>query len=223
MTNGYQKTRPGQRTTPKWSSNIPTLTTSSDVCLHELTSASDDHVGVFFSFLPDSMYLAQILCTVFLLQLKCAAITFFKIPLRLSLILWNSMTLTSFVFTELANTMKYGGGVLYNLVFTEWRYWVPQNEVWGRGFYKTLFSPSDVTALHRFRLPMSRLEPIITMHRHNFSWECVKHYVDIMTVIQLKSCIHIMSVQYTTWPLSSAYSGLCMNCGGEQAYYVHCV
>ena len=24
------------------------------------------------------------------------------------------MTLTSFVFTELANTMKYGGGVLYN-------------------------------------------------------------------------------------------------------------
>ena len=34
-------------------------------------------------------------------------------------ILWNSMTLTSFIFTELANTMKYGGGVLYNLVFTE--------------------------------------------------------------------------------------------------------
>ena len=36
-------------------------------------------------------------------------------------ILWNSMTLTSFVFTELADTIKYGGGVLYNLVFTEWR------------------------------------------------------------------------------------------------------
>ena len=29
------------------------------------------------------------------------------------------MTLTSFVFTELANTMKYGGGILYNLIFTE--------------------------------------------------------------------------------------------------------
>ena len=59
------------------------------------------------------------------------------------------MTLTSFVFTELANTMKYGGGVLYNLVFTEWRHCVSQNEVWGRGSYITLFSPSDVTAFHR--------------------------------------------------------------------------
>ena len=28
-----------------------------------------------------------------------------------------------------ANTMKYGGGLLYNLVFTEWRYCVSQNEV----------------------------------------------------------------------------------------------
>ena len=37
-------------------------------------------------------------------------------------ILWNSMTSTSFVFTELANTMKYGGGFLYKLVFTEWRH-----------------------------------------------------------------------------------------------------
>ena len=34
-------------------------------------------------------------------------------------ILLNSMTLTSFVFIELANTMKYGGGVLYTLVSTE--------------------------------------------------------------------------------------------------------
>ena len=60
------------------------------------------------------------------------------------------MTLTSFVFTELANTMKYGGeGVLDNLVFTEWRHCVLQNEVWGRGCYITFFSPSDVTAFHR--------------------------------------------------------------------------
>ena len=29
------------------------------------------------------------------------------------------MTVASFVFTELANTMKYGGGALYNLIFTE--------------------------------------------------------------------------------------------------------
>ena len=43
------------------------------------------------------------------------------------------MPFTSFIFTELANTMKYGGGVLYNLVFTEWRHCVLQNEVWGRG------------------------------------------------------------------------------------------
>ena len=64
-------------------------------------------------------------------------------------ILWNSMTSTFFVFTELANAMKYGGGFLYNLVFTEWRHFVSQNEVWGRGYYITLFSPSDVTAFHR--------------------------------------------------------------------------
>ena len=39
------------------------------------------------------------------------------------------MTSTSFVFTELANTMKYGGGFLDNLVFTEGRHCVSQNEV----------------------------------------------------------------------------------------------
>ena len=61
----------------------------------------------------------------------------------------NPMTLTAFVFTELANTMKYGGGLLYNLVFIEWRHWVSQNEVWGRGSYITLFSQSDVTTFYR--------------------------------------------------------------------------
>ena len=55
--------------------------------------------------------------------------------------LWNSMTTTSFVFTELANTMKYGGRLLYNLVFTEWRHCVSQNEVWGRGvLYNLVFT-----------------------------------------------------------------------------------
>ena len=42
------------------------------------------------------------------------------------LILWNSITSTSFVFTELTNTMKYSTGFLYNLVFTEWRHCVSQ-------------------------------------------------------------------------------------------------
>ena len=34
---------------------------------------------------------------------------------------------TSFLFTELVITMKYGGGFLCNLVFTEWRQCVSQN------------------------------------------------------------------------------------------------
>ena len=63
--------------------------------------------------------------------------------------MWNSMTSTSFIFTKLANTMKYGAGFLYNLVFTEWRHCVSQSEVWVMGCYITLFSPSDVTAFHR--------------------------------------------------------------------------
>ena len=58
------------------------------------------------------------------------------------------MTSTSFVFTELANTKKFGGGFLYNLVFTEWRHCVSQNEACGRGCYITLFSPSDVIEFH---------------------------------------------------------------------------
>ena len=62
-------------------------------------------------------------------------------------ILWNSMTMTSFVFTELANR----GGVLYNLLFTEWRHCAWQNDVWEKGTYITLFSPSDVTAFHRMK------------------------------------------------------------------------
>ena len=46
----------------------------------------------------------------------------------------NSIALTSIVVTELATTMTYGGGVLYNFVFTE----VPFKTVSG-----------DVTAFHR--------------------------------------------------------------------------
>ena len=64
----------------------------------------------------------------------------------ISRILWNSMTSTSFVFTELANKMI---TLLHNLIFAEWHHYVSHNEVWGRGCYITLFSPSDVTAFHR--------------------------------------------------------------------------
>ena len=64
-------------------------------------------------------------------------------------ILWNSMTSTSFVLTELANTMNYWGMFWYNLVFTEWRNCVSQNEVWGRGCYITLFSQNYVTKLEQ--------------------------------------------------------------------------
>ena len=81
----------------------------------------------------------------------------------ISNILWNSMTSTSFVFTELVNTMKYGGGSLYNLVFTEWRHCVSQNEVWGRGCYITLFSPSDVTAFHIIRKQLTSI--LSNMHK----------------------------------------------------------
>ena len=59
--------------------------------------------------------------------------------------------------------MTYGEGVLYNFFFTEWRHWVSQNEVWGRGSYITLvkFSPSDDTAFHRIQ--MKREEPTFIM------------------------------------------------------------
>ena len=65
----------------------------------------------------------------------------FGFLLMLHQILWNSMTSTSRVFTELANAMKYGGGFLYNLIFTEWRHCVSQNEVWGEGvLYNLVFT-----------------------------------------------------------------------------------
>ena len=41
--------------------------------------------------------------------------------------------------------------MLYNLVFTELRHCVLQNEVWGRECYITSFSPSDVTTFHRMK------------------------------------------------------------------------
>ena len=44
------------------------------------------------------------------------------------------MALASFVVTELGNTIKYGGGVLYNFIFTDFP-------------FKTV--SGDVTAFHR--------------------------------------------------------------------------
>ena len=80
---------------------------------------------------PIELY-SLLLCkakTQYLLTLQ--VIRYYVLALRAAkaYILWNSMTSTSFVFTELANTMKYGGG--------------------GEGSYITLFSQSDVTAFHR--------------------------------------------------------------------------
>ena len=63
------------------------------------------------------------------------------------------MTLTSFVFTELANTMKYGRGVLYNLIFTDWRHRVSQN------IYTTLIYPcqNEIEAVPERGLPETGL------------------------------------------------------------------
>ena len=59
--------------------------------------------------------------------------------------------LYNLVFTEWLRFTEWimGKGMLYNLVFTEWRHCVSENELWGRGCYIALFSPSDVTAFHR--------------------------------------------------------------------------
>ena len=70
-------------------------------------------------------------------------------------ILWNSMTMTPFVFTELANTMKYGGGVLYNLVFTERYMWAVTMAWIICGLWKTVYemnSSSDVNELMMFKI-----------------------------------------------------------------------
>ena len=39
--------------------------------------------------------------------------------------LWNTTALTFNVFTELGKTVKYGGGVSYNIIFTEYPFkWI---------------------------------------------------------------------------------------------------
>ena len=60
-------------------------------------------------------------------------------------ILWNSMTLTSFVFAELANTMKYGGG---------------------GGSYITLFSPSSRSK--RFLVTSLRFYATVVSWAHSY-------------------------------------------------------
>ena len=47
------------------------------------------------------------------------------------------------------------GSFNYNLVLTEGRHCVSQNEVWGRGCYITLFSQRDVTASRRIVIKLS--------------------------------------------------------------------
>ena len=112
------------------------------------------------------------------------------IILDYNIILWNSMTSTCFVFTELANTIKYGGGFLYNLVFTEWRHCVSQNEIWGRRCYITLFSTSDVTAFHRiveFNNICVYIFFLIFLNKHN-----IRYLVDQLKKLKKKKlkCWH---------------------------------
>ena len=59
------------------------------------------------------------------------------------------MTSTSFVFTELANTMKYGGSSYITLFSPSDVTAFHRMKYGGRGCYITFFSPSDVTAFHR--------------------------------------------------------------------------
>ena len=70
-----------------------------------------------------------------------------------------------------------------------------------------------------FLLQMSPLEPIITLHRHNFAWECVKHnYVDNMW-----RSFKIMSVLYMSWRSVVIKQWFVHKmCGGEQTQ-VQCV
>ena len=59
------------------------------------------------------------------------------------------MTTTSFVFTELANTMKYGEGYHITLFLPSDVTAFHRMKYGGGGCYITLFSPSDITAFHR--------------------------------------------------------------------------
>ena len=124
-------------------------------------------------------------------------------------ILWNSMTSTSFVFTELANTMKYGEGLLYNLVFTKWRHCVSQNKVWGRGCYITLFSPSGVTAFHRIETLNSKQYIQMTA---SYSWEIFLMITFLKTYTETTYCYFLLStysIRYTDPMLVQCWTIFC--------------
>ena len=61
------------------------------------------------------------------------------------------MTSTSFVFTKLANTMKYGEGSYIALFSPSDVTALHKMKYGGRRCYITLFSPSDVTAFHKMK------------------------------------------------------------------------
>ena len=69
--------------------------------------------------------------------------------------LCNLMTLTSFVFTELANAMKYGGrGIIYIILYYIILYYIILYYIilyYIVYIYIILFSPSDVTTFHRMK------------------------------------------------------------------------
>ena len=96
------------------------------------------------------------------------------------------MTSTSFVFTELASTMKLGEGSYITLFSTECRHGVPQKEVWGRGCYITLFSANAVIAFHKIVNfdPLKKWFPQVRLRANFFlvTWDMLLKNLTLKTV-----------------------------------------
>ena len=80
----------------------------------------------FFNYihLESFQLIFNLIRTVYKLALPDDLLTFYDTP-----ILWNSIALISIIVTELANTMKYGRGVLYKFVFTEFPFKTVSSDV----------------------------------------------------------------------------------------------
>ena len=74
------------------------------------------------------------------------------------------MTSTSFVYTELANTMKYGEGS-YKTLFSPSEITAFHRMKYVGGDVIALFSPNDVTAFHRILIILLVNEPVHTRRR----------------------------------------------------------
>ena len=82
------------------------------------------------------------------------------------------MTLTSFVFTELTNTMKYGRGGSYITLFSPSDITAFYGMKYGVGVSYNIFSPSDVTVFHRIHFESStscmRILQSFTLHFYSY-------------------------------------------------------